>query len=98
MGKGRVAADRDGLMIATCVYDLAARCARSFAGTLAPLKSEGAGKTGCALHPRSHVRCASKMLHMSIQGSGEHPAFPAQWLYGLYEFALVTGLLATIIC
>jgi hypothetical protein len=40
--------------------------------------------------------CASKMLHMSIQGSGEHPAFPAQWLYGLYEFALVTGFLATI--
>ena len=37
------------------------------------------------------------MLHTSIQGSGEHPAFPAQWLYGLYEFALVTGFLATII-
>jgi hypothetical protein len=38
------------------------------------------------------------MLHTSIQGSGEHPAFPAQWLYGLYEFALVTGFLVTIIC
>jgi len=37
------------------------------------------------------------MLHMSIQGSGEHPAFPAQWLYGLYDFVLVTGFLATII-
>src|SRR3954454_1023279 len=37
------------------------------------------------------------LLHMSIQGSGEHPAFPAQWLYGLYEFVLVTGFLATII-
>ena len=24
-----------------------------------------------------------KKLHTSIQGSGEHPAFPAQWLYGL---------------
>ena len=22
---------------------------------------------------------------MSIQGSGEHPTFPAQWLYGLYR-------------
>jgi hypothetical protein len=38
-----------------------------------------------------------KLLHMSIQGSGEHPAFPAQWLYGLYDFVLVTGFLATII-
>ncbi|MFX8820832.1 hypothetical protein ABTM55_18865, partial [Acinetobacter baumannii] len=25
------------------------------------------------------------------------PAFPAQWLYGLYEIVLVTGFLATII-
>ena len=41
-------------------------------------------------------RC-NKMLHMSIQGSGEHPAFPAQWLYGLYVIVLVTGFLATII-
>jgi hypothetical protein len=29
--------------------------------------------------------------------SGEPPAFPAQWLYGLYEIVLVTGFLATII-
>ena len=27
--------------------------------------------------------CAKESLHMSIQGSGEHPTFPAQWLYGL---------------
>jgi hypothetical protein len=37
------------------------------------------------------------MLHMSIQVQREHPAFPAQWLYGLYDFVLVTGFLATII-
>jgi hypothetical protein len=24
-----------------------------------------------------------KKLHTSIQGSGEHPTSPAQWLYGL---------------
>ena len=41
-------------------------------------------------------RC-NKVLHMSIQVWRKHPAFPAQWLYGLYEFALVTGFLATII-
>jgi hypothetical protein len=29
--------------------------------------------------------------------SGEHPALPAQWLYGLYDFVLVTGFLATIV-
>jgi hypothetical protein len=29
------------------------------------------------------VRRAQNKMHMSIQGSGEHPTFPAQWLYGL---------------
>src|SRR5882672_7862119 len=37
------------------------------------------------------------MRTRAYRSSGEHPAFPAQWLYGLYEFALVTGFLATII-
>jgi len=37
------------------------------------------------------------MLHMSIQVWRKPPAFPAQWLYGLYDFVLVTGFLATII-
>ena len=37
------------------------------------------------------------MLHMSIQVWRKHPTFPAQWLYGLYDFVLVTGFLATII-
>src|SRR5712672_3318318 len=36
-------------------------------------------------------------LRTRIQVWRRHPAFPAQWLYGLYEFALVTGFLATII-
>src|SRR5450755_152334 len=33
------------------------------------------------------VPCAkqAKKLHTSVQGSGEHPTFPAQWLYGLYR-------------
>ena len=48
-----------------------------------PRNSEGAGKTGCLLHPRSRVRFAQTKRHTSIQGSGSIPAFPAQWLYGL---------------
>ncbi len=45
--------------------------------------NEGAGNAGCALHPRSRVQMARVKTHTSIQGSGEHPTFPAQWLYGL---------------
>src|ERR1700694_5008639 len=48
-----------------------------------PRKAEGAGKTGCALHPRSRVRLCKTKLHTSIQVQRKHPAFPAQWLYGL---------------
>src|SRR5882672_3935925 len=50
--------------------------------TSALFEIEGAGKTGCLLHPRSRVRFAQTNVHMSIQGSGSIPAFPAQWLYG----------------
>jgi hypothetical protein len=37
------------------------------------------------------------MLHMSIQVWRKPAAFPAQWLYGLYEIVLVTGFLAIIV-
>src|SRR3989442_3022586 len=47
------------------------------------LEVEGAGNAGCALHPRSRVPNCAKMAHTSIQGSGNTPTSPAQWLYGL---------------
>ena len=34
--------------------------------------------------------------HTSIQGSGEHPTFPAQWLYGLYELSPENGSFASV--
>jgi hypothetical protein len=49
------------------------------------LQKEGAGKTGCALHPRSRALLAQKEMHTSIQVQREHSAFPAQWLYGLWR-------------
>src|SRR3989442_6452246 len=49
------------------------------------LEVEGAGNAGCALHPRSRVPNCAKMAHTSIQGSGNTPTSPAQWLYGLYR-------------
>jgi hypothetical protein len=48
-----------------------------------PLEKEGAGKTGCALHPRSRVQCAQEVRTRAYRSSGEHPAFPAQWFYGV---------------
>jgi hypothetical protein len=62
---------------------LATLIARGLQFRLPSPKTEGAGKTGCLLHPRSRVRFALTKLHTSIQGSWNTPAFPAQWLYGL---------------
>jgi len=62
---------------------LAARCARSFAFRLPSLRTEGAGKTGCALHPRSREHDAQKSALTSIQVQRKHSGLPAQRLYGL---------------
>ena len=77
------------------IRDLAAGPARALPDD-ALLKTEGAGKTGCALHPRSRVHVHEEMRTRAYRSSGEHPAFPAQWLYGLWralpgdEFVFVT--------
>src|SRR4051812_35545757 len=66
-------------------YDFAIsrRVATEACYQLPALQVEGAGKTGCLLHPRSRVQFAQTKGHTSIQGSWSIPAFPAQWLYGL---------------
>jgi hypothetical protein len=45
------------------------------------------GSRECRMRAAPAVSCATaqKKAHTSIQGSGEHPTFPAQWLYGLYR-------------
>src|SRR5829696_6886334 len=48
-----------------------------------PPEEEGAGNAGCTLHPRSRVPRIAHLAHTSIQVSGNTPASPAQWLYGL---------------
>ncbi len=59
-------------------------------------KSEGAGKTGCALHPRSRRRVAqNKCAHEHTGSAVNTPASPTQWLYGLYAIVLVTLLFVT---
>jgi hypothetical protein len=46
---------------------------------------EGAGNTGCALHPRSRVQKCTKKRTRAYRFSGGNPAFPAQWFYGLFR-------------
>src|SRR4051812_32784294 len=43
------------------------------------------GRRECRMRAAPAISCAmcTRSARMSIQGSGEHPTFPAQWLYGL---------------
>jgi len=41
-----------------------------------PRKSEGAGNTGCTLHPRSRVQIAHRKTHTSIQVQSEQSGIP----------------------
>ena len=54
-----------------------------FTGNLRPQKNRG--RRECRMRAAPAVSCAmcTGSAHTSIQGSGEHPTFPAQWLYGL---------------
>src|SRR3954469_7190570 len=67
----------------TCLRDLAACWTRGLPSNFHPLQSEGAGKTGGALHPRSRVQDWVKKRTRAYRFSGGSPAFPAQWFYGL---------------
>src|SRR5258707_11213571 len=73
--KGRMDCFASLAMTADILRDLAARCARGLQFSHAQ-KTEGAGKTGCAPHPRSRVQCASKNAHTSILVWRNHTGLP----------------------
>src|ERR1700716_2392523 len=56
-----------------------------FALNFLTLRSEGAGNTGCKLHPRYRVQKCTKKRTRAYRFSGGNPAFPAQWFYGLFR-------------
>src|SRR5882724_11143886 len=51
-------------------------------------RTEGAGKAGCPPHPWS---ACNKKHAAEPQVQADHPAFPAQWFYGLYVISPVTN-------
>src|SRR5712691_9044753 len=72
-----------GCRFQTRLRDLAARFARVFPGTSRLLKSEGAGNAGRPTRPQPRVRNKKAHEHSHHGHTGNHPAFPAQWSYGL---------------
>jgi hypothetical protein len=68
----------------------------SFCNRSPSQSEEGAGKAGCALHPRSRVQNVHKNTHTSIQVQRRHPAFPARWFTAYFVLFPVNGFLATV--
>jgi hypothetical protein len=68
----------------------------SFASRLPCSREEGAGKTGCALHPRSRVQMHKAKRTRAYRFSGNTPAFPARWFTAYFALFSATGFLATV--
>src|SRR5882672_1639871 len=62
--------------------DPAARCVRAVHELFRP-EERAQGNAGCPLHPQSV--CKGRKHTGVTTGTPEHPAFPAQWFYGLFR-------------
>jgi hypothetical protein len=82
----------------TSVRDLAAHLRPRFAGNFLTLQSEGAGNTGCTLHPRSRVQQCTKQTHTSIQVQRRQSGIPCAMVLRLISRSpRRSGFLVTVI-
>ena len=83
----------------TTEYDFAfsRRIAPEVCWKFAPSENRGRREDRVRAAPAVSCATCTRTRTRAYRFSGEHPAFPAQWLYGLYVIVLVTGFLATII-
>jgi hypothetical protein len=69
-----------------CAFAFSRRDAPELCVDCHPLKQqEGAGKAGCALHPRSRVQNAQEKTHTSIQVQRRQSGLPCAVVYGLFR-------------
>jgi len=64
---------------------LAARCARGLPGNFPPSEDRGRREDRVRAAPAVSCAIVQRTRTRAYRSSGEHPAFPAQWLYGLYR-------------
>jgi len=70
-----------------------------FAGNFLTLQSEGAGNTGCTLHPRSRVQQCTKQTHTSIQVQRRQSGIPCAMVLRLISRSpRRSGFLVTVAC
>jgi hypothetical protein len=71
--------------VETYIRGLAAPCARGFARKFLTLQSEGAGNTGCTLHPRSREQIAQQKTPTSIQVQRRQSGIPCAMVLTVYS-------------
>jgi hypothetical protein len=72
---------------------IARRCVGGNRWHSRPLETEGAGKTGCTLHPRSRAQLRTEDAHTSLQVQRKHSG-----LHGNRRFELSPGLPSPLQC
>src|SRR5882762_5238708 len=84
-------------MMESRIHVLATSNARGLTERWPSRREEGAGKTGCALHPRSRVQsCTRKCAHEHTGTVGTLRPSPRNGFTAYIALSLVTGFLATI--
>src|ERR1700716_1915500 len=76
---------RNDDLLADIIRLLAAPFARGFAGTLLPKIQRAQGRPGARCTRGLVCNVHKEMRTRAYRFSGEHPAFPAQWFYGLWR-------------
>src|SRR5260370_20432212 len=75
-----------------CLRDLAARCARVFAKTIRPKKTEGAGNAGCPMHPQPRVQNEKAHEHSHHGHTGFTRHSPRNGFTAYFALSPVTTL------
>jgi len=89
---------RWGAMTTGCDFAISPRDPREVCWKYAALKSEGAGKTGCALHPRSRVQTGHQKTHTSIQVQRKHSGLPCAMALRLIARSWWPAFVVTVVC
>jgi hypothetical protein len=74
------------------LYSRGIVCPKFCKNALPAEKQRAQGRPGARCTRGLACMLHKKMRTRAYRFSGEHPAFPAQWLYGLYGLAPVNGL------
>jgi len=82
-----------GSVVGKHTFAFSRHCARALSETFPPSQQRAQGRPGARCTHGLVCNVCKKLRTRAYRFSGEHPAFPAQWLYGLYVISPVSHAL-----